>query len=166
MATIVSLIRDSVATNSERRALAAQRGYRTESWRYRHLWEFSGRVSTYLRDQGIESGDRIVLKAPNSPRWVAAYLGCLRLGAIVVPLDVRSSEDFVSSVIEKTGPKLAFSNRLTVNHWTGCPSQRSNWTVSTALRPGFLKRMATLHPRVSQRSCSHPARPGGIEHEY
>ena len=109
METIVSLIRDSVSINSERRALAAQRGYRTESWTYRHLWEFSGRVSTYLRDQGIESGDRIALKAPNSPRWVAAYLGCLRLGAIVVPLDVRSSEDFVSSVIEKTGPKLAFS---------------------------------------------------------
>ena len=109
METIVSLIRDSVSINSERRALAAQRGYRTEIWTYRHLWEFSGRVSTYLRDQGIESGDRIALKAPNSPRWVAAYLGCLRLGAIVVPLDVRSSRDFVSSVIEKTGPKLAFS---------------------------------------------------------
>ena len=95
METIVSLIRDSVSINSERRALAAQRGYRTEIWTYRHLWEFSGRVSTYLRDQGIESGDRIALKAPNSPRWVAAYLGCLRLGAIVVPLDVRSSEEGV-----------------------------------------------------------------------
>ena len=96
METIISLIRDSVSINSERRALAAQRGYRTETWTYRHLWEFAGRVSTYLRDHGIESGDRIVLKAANSPRWVAAYLGCLRLGAIIVPLDVRSSEEFVS----------------------------------------------------------------------
>ncbi len=100
METIVSLIRDSVSINSERRALAAQRGFRAESWTYLNLWEFSGRVSTYLQDQGIESGDRIVLKTPNSPRWVAAYLGCLCLGAIVVPLDVRSSKDFASSVIE------------------------------------------------------------------
>ena len=121
METIVSLIRDSVSINSERRALAAQRGYRTEIWTYRHLWEFSGRVSTYLRDQGIESGDRIALKAPNSPRWVAAYLGCLRLGAIAVPLDVRSSEDFVSSVIEKTGPKLAFYESSESSSLDGLP---------------------------------------------
>lgn len=40
-----------------------------------------------LRELGIETGDRVALRLPNGPAFVAAWLGTLQLGAIVVPLN-------------------------------------------------------------------------------
>ncbi len=41
-----------------------------------------------LRARGVGPGDRVAIKLPNSPAFVAAYFGALRLGAIVVPLNI------------------------------------------------------------------------------
>ena len=51
--------------------------------------------------------------SPNCPQWVLAFFGCLRAGLVVVPLDLRSSPDFVERVASKTRPKLAFVSRVT-----------------------------------------------------
>ena len=45
------------------------------------------------------------------PQWVLGFFGALRAGAIPVPLDVRSTPDFVSRVVEQTEPRLAFVSR-------------------------------------------------------
>ena len=34
----------------------------------------------------------------NRPEWIACYWGCLLAGIIVVPIDYRSSADFVAKV--------------------------------------------------------------------
>ena len=44
-----------------------------------------------LRGRGVRPGDRVVLLAPNSARWIAADLALLAEGATVVPLYVRQS---------------------------------------------------------------------------
>jgi long-chain acyl-CoA synthetase len=91
--------------------------YRTEVWTYAQLWERSGRVLRRLREQGLERGDCVTIWAPNSPWWVAAYFGCLRLGLIVVPLDLRSAPAFMERVVAQTEPKLALLSRFTRDGW-------------------------------------------------
>jgi long-chain acyl-CoA synthetase len=44
-------------------------------------------VAGALRAQGISPGDRVAVKLPNGPDCVAAYLGALRAGAVLVPLN-------------------------------------------------------------------------------
>ena len=39
-----------------------------------------------LSKMGIDSGDRVVVYAPNSPQWIIAFLALQRLGAIAVPI--------------------------------------------------------------------------------
>ncbi|MFC1822153.1 class I adenylate-forming enzyme family protein [Thermodesulfobacteriota bacterium] len=39
-----------------------------------------------LSKMGIDSGDRVVIYAPNSPQWIIAFLALQRLGAIAVPI--------------------------------------------------------------------------------
>jgi long-chain acyl-CoA synthetase len=118
MATVGSVLEASVRTFGRRPALLYRPLYRTETWSYADLWERSGRVVGRLRTQGIAKGDRVVIWAPNSPWWVAAYLGCLRLGVILVPLDLRGTADFVERVITQTEPRLAIVSRLTAQGWT------------------------------------------------
>ncbi len=45
------------------------------------------RVGSYLQEQGIQKGDRIIINGKNSPAWAIAYLATLYCSAIVVPLD-------------------------------------------------------------------------------
>jgi long-chain acyl-CoA synthetase len=117
METIGSFVETAVRRFRQRPALLYRPLYRTESWTYARLWEESGRVIRRLREQGLERGDRVVIWAPNSPWWVAAYCGCLRLGLILVPLDMRSTPAFIERVVAQTAPKLAILSRLTRDAW-------------------------------------------------
>jgi long-chain acyl-CoA synthetase len=98
-------------------ALLYKPRYRTENWTYAHLWEHTTRVAWWLHAQGIGQGDRVVLWAPNSPWWVAAFFGLERVGAVCVPLDLRSSPDFVRIVIARSEPKFALLSALTRDAW-------------------------------------------------
>ena len=117
MMPLGDFLEDGVRRFADRPALLHRPLYRTESWTYAQLWERSSRVLLWLREQGLERGDRVVIWAQNSPWWVAAYFGCLRMGAILVPLDLRSGPDFVERVTGQTEPRLAILSRLTSPLW-------------------------------------------------
>ncbi len=51
----------------------------------------------YLQEQQIAQGDRLMIWCASRIDWMVAYLGTLLLGAVVVPLDVNSKEDFMAS---------------------------------------------------------------------
>ena len=54
---------------------------------------------------GIAKGDRVVFWGGNRPEWVAAFFGAQMLGAIVIPLDVRSQEELLVRIEQQTQPK-------------------------------------------------------------
>ena len=54
---------------------------------YRDMDERSARAAGWLRNQGVSTGDRVVVQLPKSIDAVALYLGILRLGAVHVPLN-------------------------------------------------------------------------------
>ncbi|MBM2809537.1 MAG: AMP-binding protein [Chloroflexi bacterium] len=100
----------------DRPALLIKPGFRTRITTYRGLERGALRVGRYLQARGIGKGDRVLLWAPNMPEWVQVFFGCQKVGAVVVPLDVRSAPDFVETIVEKTRPKLAVLSRSTVQH--------------------------------------------------
>jgi long-chain acyl-CoA synthetase len=105
--TLGSFLDWIAATYSSRPALMYKPGLKTDVWTYADLRERADRVTLWLQERGVGKGDRVVLWAPNRPWWVAAFFGILRNGSIVVPLDVRSSPDFVERVIGQSEPSLA-----------------------------------------------------------
>lgn len=102
---------------NSRPALLHKPRYRTEVWTYSHLWAQTTRVAWWMHDHGIGQGDRVVIWAPNNPWWVAAFFGLERVGAVCVPLDIRSSPDFVRNVIAQSAPKFALVSALTRDGW-------------------------------------------------
>ncbi len=61
---------------------------------------------TFLRDAGLAKGDRCVLLAPNSIRWVALDLAILAEGLIAVPLYARQSPIELATMMRDAGPAL------------------------------------------------------------
>ena len=111
--TVVDFLREKVDEHGNRDALLFKPGFRYLRWSYRRLWRESGQVAALLQRRGIGKGDRVVLWGPNCPQWVLAFFGCLRAGATVVPLDLRSAPDYVERVLSKTQPRLVFTSRFT-----------------------------------------------------
>ena len=111
--TVVDFIRTATERYGPLDALLIKPSFRYMRWTYSQVWTQSGQVATLLQRRGLTKGDRVILWGPNSPHWVIIFIGCLRAGVAVVPLDVRSEPDYVSRVLSKTEPKLAFTSRLT-----------------------------------------------------
>ena len=73
-------------------------GYRTHQRTYKEVASAARGFAAKLRAQGIGKGEKVVLWGENRPEWIAALWGCLLEGVIAVPIDFRSSADFVKRV--------------------------------------------------------------------
>ena len=79
-----------------------------ETWTYAHLTERINRIANVLtRDLGMVPGNRVLLRAPNSPMAIACYLAIIKAGGVTVatmPL-LRAKE--LSYAVAKAEIKLA-----------------------------------------------------------
>ena len=57
-------------------------------WTYSALDIASDGIASSLAERGIVPNDRIALYCPNGADFVVAYLGCLKAGAVVVPINL------------------------------------------------------------------------------
>jgi long-chain acyl-CoA synthetase len=94
MQTIVDLIEQSCQNFSCKAALRHKVGEIWEEISYAAVQTASDRISAGLSKNGFKAGDHAALLAPSSPRWVIVYLGILKAGGIVIPIDkeLKSSE--------------------------------------------------------------------------
>ncbi|HUS09396.1 MAG TPA: AMP-binding protein [Pyrinomonadaceae bacterium] len=83
-----------------------RRGLRYVRWSYERLILTARRTARELESRGVARGDRILLCGENSPEWVAVFWGCLLRGAVIVPLDKDSTEEFLFAVQQQTDAKL------------------------------------------------------------
>src|ERR1700739_3343843 len=111
-ANLLSLLED-FARYSADVAIVQQTGYRLETWTYNRLATTAAALRSQLKRQGSGSHDRVLLYAPNSAKWVAAFWACLIRGAAVVPLDASSTPEFVARVVKDANVKFAFTTRST-----------------------------------------------------
>ncbi|HEV7843577.1 MAG TPA: AMP-binding protein, partial [Pyrinomonadaceae bacterium] len=103
--TLLSFLEDYADTGGGA-AFAHRRGLRVSQWPYARVAETANRFARELEARSIGKGDRVLFCAENSPEWVAAFFGCLLRGAVVVPVDVESTPDFIARVQQQTGAKL------------------------------------------------------------
>jgi malonyl-CoA/methylmalonyl-CoA synthetase len=64
------------------------------------------RVAARLRAAGLNAGDRLAIYAENRPGFVYAYLGALRAGAIVVPVNVLYRTSDLEHVLDDATPSV------------------------------------------------------------
>ena len=76
-------------------------GYRSWAYTYAQVGAAARNFSAKLQGEGIGKGDKIIFWSENRPEWVAAFWGCVIAGVIVVPIDYRTSGDFLGRVQDK-----------------------------------------------------------------
>ena len=73
---------------------------------YGELDRRAGSAAALLRERGVEPGDRVALLIGNGVPFVAAWLGTLRLGAVVVPLNPLLAPPEVEARVAASGARL------------------------------------------------------------
>ncbi len=114
METLNDILEESVRKFGPKDALTIRPGFRTRAWKYRDLNAIVPLVARYLSDAGLRKGDRVVIWGVNRPEYGIAFLAALRLGAILVPLDVNSMPDFAQKIAERTRASAAIVSAQTL----------------------------------------------------
>ncbi len=72
-------------------------------------------VAGALHEAGVRTGDRVAVELPNTPAYVAAYFGVLRLGAIVVPLNILLARREIEVRVAAASAKVIVDRPLPVD---------------------------------------------------
>jgi long-chain acyl-CoA synthetase len=94
--TLIDFFRDLITIRGE--FLVYDDGYRRRSYRYDAVGRAARGFAVRLAATGLAKGDKVVFWGENRPEWIVCYWGCLISGVIVVPIDYRSSPQFVAKV--------------------------------------------------------------------
>lgn len=73
---------------------------------YAQLNALSIAAAQQLQTAGIEPGDRVAIMLPNAPAFVVWYYGALRIGAIVVSISTRLTQNEVAFMTADCGAKV------------------------------------------------------------
>jgi 2-aminobenzoate-CoA ligase len=77
-------------------------------WSYRELSARASQIAWVLtEDLGLVTGNRVLLRSPNNPWTVAAWLGVLAAGGIVVTTMSALRPRELAPIVAKTGPSVA-----------------------------------------------------------
>jgi long-chain acyl-CoA synthetase len=112
METINMLLQTAVSRFSKRTALIEPvEEARMSSVTFGELLERMHHFAGYLQGEKVEKGDRILIWSASRIDWMVAYLGALCIGAVIVPLDVSSKEDFLSRIEQSTEAKYLITTQ-------------------------------------------------------
>ena len=103
--TLVDFFADLVTIRGD--FLVYDDGYKRRVHSYEDVGRAARGFAARLSAAGIRQGDKVILWGENRPEWIACYWGCLISGIIVVPIDYRSSVDFVRKVAVIVESRLA-----------------------------------------------------------
>ena len=102
--TLLDVFGDLAAIQGE--FLVYDDGYRVRRFSYADVTRAARGFAARLRSTGVAQGDKVVFWGENRPEWVACYWGAVIAGVIVVPIDYRSSVDFLTRISTIVAAKL------------------------------------------------------------
>ncbi|WP_245238157.1 long-chain-fatty-acid--CoA ligase [Streptomyces roseochromogenus] len=73
--------------------------HESEHFGYAWLWERARRYARVLRENGVRPGDGVAMLVVDDPQFPLVYFGVLAAGAVVIPLNVRSTAAEITHVL-------------------------------------------------------------------
>jgi long-chain acyl-CoA synthetase len=101
---LAGLLRSTASEVPEKPALVPASGGPAVT--YAELDGAADEVARGLAKRGVRPGDRVAIGMHNVPRFASAYFGCLRAGAVVVPLNVMLTAPEASRILRDCGTRI------------------------------------------------------------
>jgi malonyl-CoA/methylmalonyl-CoA synthetase len=116
------------------------------TWTYRDLDARAARMAGALAALGVEVGDRVLVQVDKSPDAIALYLGCLRSGAVFLPLNTAYTAAEVSFFVDDAEPALVVARPGTLAELDAAGHGPTVRTLGTDSDGTFADEVATADP--------------------
>ena len=73
---------------------------------FKEVYESALKFAAYLKDLGIEKGDRVAISLPNCPQFVISFFGILLAGGIIVPTNPTYTDRELEYQMKDSGSKM------------------------------------------------------------
>lgn len=90
------------------------------------------KVASYLSQQGIKQGDRVVLYSENKPEWVMIYYGIIRIGATVICVSPAYKSFELEHLFKDSAPALVVTSAALYPNVAKCqylPPLKDIWII-------------------------------------
>jgi long-chain acyl-CoA synthetase len=104
MLSLTAVLESSARTLPDREAIV----FGKDQYSYAAIDAAANCIANLLVARGIEPGDRIALSCPNLPYFPIVYFGILKVGAVVVPLNVLLKKDEIAYHLADAQAKAYF----------------------------------------------------------
>ena len=102
--TLLDFFDERLRTNTE--FFVHDDGYRVKRYSYDDVRQGATRFAARLAASGLGAGDKLIFWGENRPEWIIAFWGCLLRGVVVVPIDYRTSAQFLRDVARLVGARI------------------------------------------------------------
>ena len=102
--------------------------YEDEKVTYEKLRIMVNKLGNSLKDLGIENGDRVIIRTPNIPEFIAANFAIQKIGAITVPIMMLLKAREISHIANDTEAKAIITSSNLIHEM-----RARNKSVPTAL---------------------------------
>jgi long-chain acyl-CoA synthetase len=107
----------------------------------------SAHIAGLLAEHGVGRGDRVGIMLPNVPYFPVCYYGVLRVGAVVVPMNVLLKKREVEFYLSNSGAKLLFAwEGFAADAQAGADAAGTECIVVT---PGAFEQLVGAAPAVT-----------------
>ncbi len=146
-----------------REALAAGRNhgdrefliYEGERRSFNQLLDEADALGAALQAAGISKGDRVALAMRNYPEWMAAFIGVIAIGGVVVPVNSWGQPADVAFTIEDAGASLVICDQ---QRFDGIAERMAEQGIRALVaRPTDPANPASLHTFVSTCTSKTPS---------
>jgi long-chain acyl-CoA synthetase len=80
--------------------------FRDETVSFLELNKYANKYANVFRDLGVRTGDRVCIFSPNRLEFLYAYLGLIKIGAMMVSLSVMLKADEAKYIIDDAGANV------------------------------------------------------------
>ncbi len=80
--------------------------YNDKTFTYSEMDDRVNKLAGALRQAGVRNGDRVAFMVPNIPAMLEGHYGPMRLGAILVAINIRLSAREISYILNHSGAKV------------------------------------------------------------
>jgi acyl-CoA synthetase (AMP-forming)/AMP-acid ligase II len=83
--------------------------YQDRAWTYAELDQAARRLAWHMQTRfGVAKGDRVAIAMPNCVEFLLTYWAAIRLGAVVVPINIRMEARGIAFILNETEAKVLF----------------------------------------------------------
>src|SRR6478736_798653 len=139
---VAELLSRAATREPDKTALSEATSGRTITWS--GLEDLVERVVQGLSDAGMVAGYRVMIAAGNSIEFVASYLGALRAGMVVVPVNPRSATGELMRTIADSGSRMVIADSGTISTVREAVGGLNDALESVGMEPAARPRIVTV----------------------